>query len=104
MERMVITIDKDVDKDGHILAVLQFVVHDLAVFTHPVIPGEKMTPVELAAYINDNPDARSNSAWDVVNQLDGEMQPMTRWNRLVAHTNSAVGHPALKQLGLKEGN
>jgi hypothetical protein len=50
---------------------------------------------------NEHPEAREVGGWHVVNQLPGELEPMTRWQRLVNACNHPDAHPQAKALGLK---
>lgn len=68
--------------------------------TDPLNPAQTINMVTLVARLNANPALQATAGWHVMNQLSGEAAPMSRWARLVAHTHSAVGDPALKALNL----
>jgi hypothetical protein len=68
---------------------------------HPNGSGEKIDIYTMLAYHNEHPEAREVGGWHVVNQLPGEIEPMTRWQRLAYACNHAVDHEELIALGLK---
>lgn len=51
---------------------------------------------------NENPQAREIGGWHVVNQLPGETEPITRWQRLVRACNGPHATEQARSLGLKE--
>lgn len=51
---------------------------------------------------NDHPEHRELGGWHVARQLDGETEPLTRWQRLVRACNHPDATEQSRALGLKE--
>lgn len=97
-----ILIEKTHDKNGNVTSTLEFIHAEDARVNHPFNAGETITPAEFIGFLNDNPALRESGGWHVASQYPTEDKPVTRWARLVAHTNSPEGHPELQKLGIKE--
>lgn len=98
-----VIVDYDYAGDS-LLCTHRFPIDDSELLTDPLNPGQTITPLQLLARLNGNAKLRESSGWHVVNQHAGETKPTTRWQRLIAHTNSKDGHPALKALNLIDGD
>jgi hypothetical protein len=68
---------------------------------HPNGSGE--TGIDNALkHHNDHPEGRDAAGWHEVRQLEGETEPLTRWQRLVRACNHPDATDQAKSLGLKE--
>lgn len=68
---------------------------------HP--DGTGLTGVDqMLIHHNDHPDDREAGGWHIKNQLPGESEPLTRWQRLVRATNGPDATEQAKSLGLHE--
>jgi len=56
--------------------------------------------VAFLMHMNATKSDRTLGGWDVVNQLPGELAPMTRWARLVAAASALGADPVIKALNL----
>jgi len=99
---MRIVIDRDVTADGYVMG--EHVVHldsnPLNTLTHQAT-GLPVQALVWAAHFNSlTPAVRATAGWGVVNQLAGEVAPMTRWARLVAASQAPTALAAVKALNL----
>lgn len=66
---------------------------------HPDGSGQTTIDVFLE-YLNVHPDAREKAGWNVMNQLPGESEPITRWHRLIYAVSQPSVDVQAKSLGL----
>lgn len=99
---MRIVIDKIFAPEGHHIADICVHTDGLSIYANPDGTDSRVTFQVLMDMYNADPSLREKAGWHEVSQLEGEDQPMTRWQRLVAHTNSPEGCPTLKILNLGE--
>ena len=100
--RLAVDIDWDIHSSGRVMAIHTLILSDEKVLSHPNGSGELISTIQFVAILNSNPELRESGGWHISHRHPLEAQPTTRWGRLVDHTNSPYGHPALKALGLKE--
>lgn len=98
---MKIVIDYVFNAVGEQMSVTFIDTDDLKCVIDPSDSNKTLSSIEHIARLNSNPAIRDQAGWHVSAQHPGEPAPMTRWERLVVHTNSPDGHPALKALNLK---
>lgn len=68
---------------------------------HPTLPRIATDWIEWLVAMNTfTPAQRAANGWGVINQLPGEVAPLTRWARLVAAANAAGADAVVKALGL----
>lgn len=88
----------DIDSGGH----EQWIDTDPANYpmvSHP--DGSGPTTVDkMLIHHDSHPEDREKGGWHVFNQLPGETQPMSRWERLCAACNHPDAHPQAKALKL----
>lgn len=72
----------------------------IPVAAHPTGGPQPADWLAWLTVMNANPVARANGGWGVMNQLPGELAPMTRWARLVAAANAATADANVKALAL----
>jgi hypothetical protein len=100
---MRIVIDREIEAEtGAIIAEQVIHTDESNTIRHPLDNSQTLSIPQFIALMNYDPELREMGGWNVANKLDGETDPMTRWERLLAHTNSEHGDPALKALGLGE--
>lgn len=66
---------------------------------HPDGSGQTTIDVFLE-YLNVHLEAREKAGWNVMNQLPGESEPITRWHRLIYAVSQPGADMQAKSLGL----
>ena len=69
----------------------------------PAHPATGLPVTDMLTFLtimNGSIPFRTAGGWGIVNQLPGEIAPMTRWARLVAAANAATADPLVKALNL----
>lgn len=66
--------------------------------------GQTYTMLEFISKMDSDIAFRHKAGWHTPEQHPSESKAQTLWERLIEHTNSLKGHPALKQMKLKGTN
>jgi hypothetical protein len=57
----------------------------------------------MLKWVNDHPDDRERSGWDITSQILEEIRPHSRWERLVIACNGPHATEQARALGLQYG-
>lgn len=99
---MRIVVDQDLNANGDIVATHTLDTTPSASnnVQHPDGSGKLATIMEVLQHLNGKPDEIVKAGYAVTNQLPGEMNSMSRWQRIINAAYHPFADPALKALHL----
>jgi hypothetical protein len=82
--------------DGLVMGSIYYDTEQLLPKPHQHDKENGTTVLHLLKFFMHHPEHRESAGLNVLSQITGEDSPRTRWDRVIAHTESDEGHPELK--------